>query len=114
MAAYDRTEWVPNPSSGASWNDPEGPPHSDGGPHERLGPYRLLEEIGEGGMGVVHLALDSRGRAVAIKVLRAHVAHDSDARTRLGPDIALQGNLEPASGGRSRRCRASATIGSPA
>ena len=87
MAAYDRTEWVPNPSSGASWNDPEGPPHSDGGPHERLGPYRLLEEIGEGGMGVVHLALDSRGRAVAIKVLRAHVAHDSDARTRLGREV---------------------------
>jgi serine/threonine protein kinase len=50
---------------------------------ERLGQYRLLEEIGEGGMGVVHLAVDRRGRAVAIKALRPHVAHDRDARTRL-------------------------------
>ena len=88
MAAYDRTEWVPNPSSGASWGDPEPAARpSAGAPPERLGPYRLLEEIGEGGMGVVHLALDVRGRAVAIKVLRAHVAHDSDARTRLGREV---------------------------
>ncbi|OFE15843.1 serine/threonine protein kinase [Humibacillus sp. DSM 29435] len=87
MAAHDRTEWVPNPSSGAPRNDPEGRPESGGAPPERLGPYRLLEEIGEGGMGVVHLALDTRGRAVAIKVLRAHVAHDSDARTRLGREV---------------------------
>ena len=87
MAAYDRTEWVPNPSAGASWDDPEPARPGGGAPHERLGPYRLLEEIGEGGMGVVHLALDGRGRAVAIKVLRAHVAHDSDARTRLGREV---------------------------
>ena len=38
-------------------------------------------------MGVVHLALDPRGRAVAIKVLRAHVAHDDDARRRLGREV---------------------------
>jgi len=40
----------------------------------RLGPYRLLQVIGGGGMGVVHLGLDPAGRAVAIKVLRPHVA----------------------------------------
>ncbi|HEY2577513.1 MAG TPA: serine/threonine-protein kinase [Streptosporangiaceae bacterium] len=50
---------------------------------ERLGPYRLLERIGEGGMGVVHLARDSQGRAVAVKVLRPGVASDVDARRRL-------------------------------
>jgi hypothetical protein len=50
---------------------------------ERLGPYLLLERIGEGGMGVVHLARDSQGRAVAVKVLRPGMASDVDARRRL-------------------------------
>jgi Protein kinase domain len=38
-------------------------------------------------MGVVHLGLDAHGRAVAIKVLRAHIAHDPDARARLGREV---------------------------
>ena len=50
---------------------------------ERLGPYLLLERIGEGGMGVVHLARDSQGRAVAVKVLHPAMASDVDARRRL-------------------------------
>jgi hypothetical protein len=50
---------------------------------ERLGPYLLMERIGEGGMGVVHLARDSQGRAVAVKVLRPGMASDVDARRRL-------------------------------
>jgi hypothetical protein len=54
---------------------------------ERLGPYRLLERIGEGGMGVVHLAHDEEGRAVAVKVLRPGVAIDPDARRRLGREF---------------------------
>jgi serine/threonine protein kinase len=87
MTAYDRTERAPRPSSGLRPDEPDG---RDGTPrerHERLGPYRLIEEIGEGGMGVVHLALDPRGRAVAIKVLRTHIAHDDDARRRLGREV---------------------------
>jgi len=54
---------------------------------ERLGPYRLVNRIGEGGMGEVYLALDPSGRAVAIKVLRDHVAHDAGARARLAREL---------------------------
>jgi predicted Ser/Thr protein kinase len=53
----------------------------------RLGPYRLVQRLGEGGMGVVHLALDPNGRAVAVKVLRPHIAHDPDARARLSREV---------------------------
>jgi serine/threonine protein kinase len=52
-----------------------------------VGPYRIVNRIGEGGMGVVHLALDAEGRAVAIKILRPHVASDEDARRRLGREV---------------------------
>jgi serine/threonine protein kinase len=54
---------------------------------DRLGPYRLVSRLGEGGMGVVHLALDAHGRAVAIKVLRPHVAYDPEARWRLEREV---------------------------
>lgn len=48
----------------------------------RLGGYVLRERIGEGGMGVVHRATDARGRVVAVKVLRPHVAGDAESRAR--------------------------------
>jgi hypothetical protein len=36
----------------------------------RLGPFRLLARVGEGGFGVVYLGLDDGGRAVAVRALR--------------------------------------------
>jgi hypothetical protein len=54
---------------------------------DRIGRYRLLERLGEGGMGVVHLAEDARGRKVAIKVLRPAVAGDVTALRRLAREV---------------------------
>jgi serine/threonine protein kinase/tetratricopeptide (TPR) repeat protein len=43
------------------------------GPGTRIGPYKLLQQIGEGGMGVVHLAEQQEPvrRQVALKVVKA-------------------------------------------
>ena len=66
------------------------------GPEQMIGPYRLVHELGAGGMGVVHMALDPSGRAVAIKVLREHFAHDSDARNRLMREVRTLARVEDA------------------
>jgi predicted Ser/Thr protein kinase len=53
----------------------------------RLGRYTLLERVGEGGMGVVHLARSPNGEQVALKVLRPHVVGDDDGRARLAREV---------------------------
>lgn len=53
-----------------------------------VGGYRLLTKIGEGGMGVVHLAQAPGGARVALKVLRPHVVGDDEARARLAREVA--------------------------
>jgi hypothetical protein len=55
---------------------------------ERAGPYRLLDRIGEGGMGVVHLAAEADGRLVAVKLLRPWVVGGYDGRERLAREVA--------------------------
>ncbi|MFD9224417.1 serine/threonine-protein kinase [Streptomyces sp. NPDC060064] len=48
----------------------------------RLGPYRLLGVLGEGGMGKVYFGQDSAGRTAAVKVLRPELAHDQHLAQR--------------------------------
>jgi hypothetical protein len=67
-------------------------------PGTRVGPYRILEEIGHGGMGVVYLAEDTRlGRRVALKSLPAAIGASPELRERL-----------------RREARAAATVSHPA
>ncbi|QFG22779.1 serine/threonine-protein kinase [Actinomadura sp. WMMB 499] len=57
------------------------------GDPERIGRYRLLRRLGEGGMGVVYLGASPAGRAVAIKVVRPELAADPDFRARFRGEV---------------------------
>jgi serine/threonine protein kinase len=52
-------------------------------PPERIGEFRIVREIGRGGMGVVYEAeQESLGRRVALKVLPAHLLANETLRSR--------------------------------
>ncbi|MDT0345022.1 serine/threonine protein kinase [Streptomyces litchfieldiae] len=53
----------------------------------RIGQYRLLGRLGEGGMGQVFLARSERGRTVAVKTIRAALAQEPDFRRRFAQEI---------------------------
>jgi serine/threonine-protein kinase len=61
---------------------------------EVLGRYRIVEEIGAGGMGVVFRARDERlGRDLALKVLSPGVLHDEVSRKRFRNEALMLSRL---------------------
>src|SRR5262245_1165029 len=59
-----------------------------------LGAYRILEYLGEGGMGQVYRAWDPPGRRlVALKVVRDDLGRDADAVRRFRREVEAIGNL---------------------
>jgi eukaryotic-like serine/threonine-protein kinase len=63
-------------------------------PGDSVGPYRVLAKLGEGGMGEVYRATDSRlKREVAIKVLPPLLAADPDRLARLQREAEVLASL---------------------
>src|SRR5947207_15908130 len=61
---------------------------------EQLGPYRIAGILGEGGMGAVYRAQDTRlGRDVAIKVLTAVTLSDQEKLQRFEQEARATGML---------------------
>jgi hypothetical protein len=58
------------------------------GDPQTIGPYRLVGQLGSGGMGRVFLGVSAGGRPVAVKVIRAELASDPDFRMRFGREVA--------------------------
>ncbi|HZK04482.1 MAG TPA: protein kinase [Actinomycetaceae bacterium] len=56
---------------------------------DSIGGYRLVRQLGSGGMGTVWEALDGDGNAVALKLLHPHIAADAAARRRLEREVGL-------------------------
>ena len=60
----------------------------------QIGSFRFIEQIGEGGMGVVYRGIDTElDRQVAIKVLLPELASDSELVERFRAEAKAQANL---------------------
>lgn len=63
---------------------------------EHVGPYRLLEQLGAGGMGTVHLAEHTEtGQRYAVKVLPARAYGDRRARFRREGQVQAKADSHP-------------------
>ncbi|MFG2299009.1 serine/threonine-protein kinase [Streptomyces sp. NPDC048603] len=62
----------------------------------RVGAYRLLYRLGEGGMGRVYLGRSPGGRTVALKVVHGTIADDPDFRRRFAREVRAAQSLRGA------------------
>jgi serine/threonine protein kinase len=70
-------------------------PQRPEGSFDRLGPYRILKELGKGGMGVVFLAhQESLDRRVALKVILPHLAGNAALMARFKRECQTHSQLE--------------------
>jgi tetratricopeptide (TPR) repeat protein len=92
LAALDRAAWTPPPSSEGTPSPP-----ADAGappPFERIADFRIVREVGRGGMGVVYEAEQlSMGRSVAVKVLYPSVTPSAKAIARFRREAQATGRL---------------------
>ncbi|MEV5827447.1 protein kinase [Spirillospora sp. NPDC052242] len=62
---------------------------------DRIGPYRVMDRLGEGGMGTVYAGTDASGRKVAIKVIRREYAADPQYRARFESEVRAAQRVRP-------------------
>ena len=76
-------------------NAPQAAPSAAPPPLGQIGPYRLLEKLGQGGMGTVYKALHIKlDKLVALKVLSADRMQDPQAVSRFEREMKAVGKLE--------------------
>ncbi|MFD0856776.1 serine/threonine protein kinase, partial [Actinomadura adrarensis] len=57
------------------------------GDPDRLGAYRVVGRLGQGGQGTVYLAENASGEKVAVKLIKGVLNDDSPARARFVAEI---------------------------
>ncbi|NBE54360.1 serine/threonine-protein kinase [Streptomyces boluensis] len=71
--------------AGHAAGDPREATPASGG--DRIGPYRLLDVLGTGGMGRVYLARSEGGRTVAVKLIKPELAAEPEFRERFRLEV---------------------------
>ncbi|MGI5156304.1 protein kinase domain-containing protein [Microbispora sp. CA-102843] len=67
----------------------------EAGDPDRLGPFTLVDRLGEGGQGVVFLGRGPAGEQVAVKLLHTRLTADPEARERFLREVALAQRVAP-------------------